>query len=525
MFVSISQAQPLVTLQGVPEAASRRNSFLRAIADVLALAAALSCLLPLWLPRTLPPTCDGPSHVYNSMISQAVQQHDPDFSSTYKLRHFPRSNFATDTALRLLGSHFGWVTGERIWLTVLLLAQFAVFFAMLSALSIQWRLVLAAFLSNNWFLWMGFYDFTLSLALLGALILVLLRVPESWRYYALILVLSYGLYAAHLATFLLSVGVTGWVFLWRLRHKQMHWLGLAVLLLPLVLLASEASGPSAHGGYGWGGLGLVITSIQGAILADWLLTYSRVGFLLGILIMAVLWFGAWRAFRDRSNGAANAAQWWVPLLGVLLIVGSLAAPFYMGAGAYIPSRLRMIGGILLLASVNLGDPKLNFLRIPAFSALASLALLFQSVQIVKVAQDVYAKVERLKAVVAGANIPKGSWMFASLADNDDRLVRITPNRHLPARIYTQDGLRSLNNYEATIGNFEVQWLAEPTGAPPPRQDPQPWLITQLPAAAGVPIHPVWLIHDQQATPQPLNGVTADQQYTAQGLTVTRLDPK
>src|SRR5207248_1568794 len=81
--------------------------------------------------------------------------------------------------LAWLGRLVGWPIAERALCTIAIVATFAVLARLSAGGPLPASIALASvagWLSQGWFLWMGFYDFALSLAGYAALVLVL-RLP------------------------------------------------------------------------------------------------------------------------------------------------------------------------------------------------------------------------------------------------------------------------------------------------------------------------------------------------------------
>jgi len=462
---------------------NRRSRPTTVAVSILACLAVFTSLFAVWFPGTVPPTCDGPSHIYNAMLAKAVSAGVHPFVDTFQIRPFPRSNFVSDLALGELGTLFGWANGERVWITLLLMAQFAAYWYAFRALNLAWRIVLAGFLANNWFLWMGFYDFALSLAIF-VLCVALTLSPSSKKWPVLVCCALIGLYSTHLFTFFAGLCVASWVFLWRLLLRRTAWWAGLGLLLPIVLLALEVFGPAVHGGIGWWGWRKVVKSGLGLALGDFLITYSWVGLLAGVLFMTLVWYTAYRYFVWPFR-----SQEGLPILGVLFFLVSMVAPAQVGVGTHVASRLRILGALVILLTAGRSTWKLPFFRATAISVALSLALMIQSWQFASAGRRVSEESARVSQLLTAGGVPAGAWVASRLDNVNTAAFRIVPYRHIADRSYLQARVRSIDNYEATAGNFQIQWRQRPT-LTALKFNGTDWTLSGLPTS-----EPLWVVRN------------------------------
>jgi hypothetical protein len=429
--------------------------------------ALLAALMPVWISSTLP-TSDGGSHVYNAMVAAQVRAGNAPFDSRFVLRKFPRSNFASDSTLRLLGPLLGWENAERVLASLTLLLSFLPFYLITrTGLNSAYASATSAWLASNWFFWMGFYDFSLSLAVFAALVIAL-RASQDRLRWAGIAVSLLALYATHLFTFAAGTALFIWFLLWRVARGQTRPLALATAALPVGLLAYELlTGPVASGGISWGGWRAFGRAFAGWAIGDFLITFTWTGLVAGAALMLATWAG----LLGRLAGAIRSRRWDpIDLFAMAAFAASLAVPDHIGAGLYTAARIRFITVILLLPS-TVGFLSAGFLAASRFAtarrityavpAALLLGLAVQCVWIVRISHRVTGQVAAMERALVSAGVGKGDWVTSPLLNRRAEQVRITIYAHLPERAYLRLGACGLDNYEAGLGNFEVQWRRRP----------------------------------------------------------------
>jgi len=458
--------------------------------------ALLFVILPIWLAPELP-TADGPAHVYNSYLACQTRAGIEPFASYYRLRTMPRSNFATDTAFRFLGPMVGWQRAERVWFTwITLLCATTWFFTIRQAAGVPLAAATAGWFANNWFLWMGFYDFSLSLAFFLAFSNVVHRWGSRgfWRNVVLLLLL---LYAAHLFTFAMATALLGFLIGWRvLRKESRPWL-LAVCVPFTLLIALElALGSGGQGEISWtSGWHGVFKAAAGWIIGDAFLSFSWSGLAAGLSVMVFVWMGLAQRCRVRP-GEGNWGGIEVFLL--ISVLGSCVAPDVIGSGSYTSARWR-IGAVLL--ALPLTATAFESLRrrrwFPLLSPVLLGLLCIQSAAVIRESLAVAAKAEAVYQALAAAKPPKGAWVMA-LPSVDPRLtLRIPPFMKVLERAALRLELNNAQNYEPSQGNFEVRWRAIP---PRLRFDARAagFLVTRM-DAINAEFPPVWVLHEADVT--------------------------
>lgn len=150
-----------------------------------------ACALSLFLVQIVIPwtahyyvTMDGPSHLYNArVISQILFQPSSPYREFYRLRPAISTNWGSvllfNLVSRITTSH-----AEAVVATLSVLAAFSSFWYLLRALDPEASFTpVINFLTLTWFLWVGFYNFYLGMALFAFATGYYLRhsATFSWR--------------------------------------------------------------------------------------------------------------------------------------------------------------------------------------------------------------------------------------------------------------------------------------------------------------------------------------------------------
>jgi hypothetical protein len=123
-----------------------------------------------WTPQYFV-TQDGPSHLYGATVARELVLHHRDsvYSPWYTIQRAVLPNFTATFLLALAESIAGPEHAEQLLASVAILAGFLAFCYASRALSPKlspWTPV-ANFLVQTWFLWLGFYNFYLGMALMA----------------------------------------------------------------------------------------------------------------------------------------------------------------------------------------------------------------------------------------------------------------------------------------------------------------------------------------------------------------------
>jgi hypothetical protein len=411
-------------------------------------------IIPVWLAPELP-TVDGPGHVYNSYLAFQTRAGIEPFSSYYKLRAMPRSNFATDTALRFLGPMIGWERAERVWFTLItLLCATTWFFTIRQAAGVPLAVATAGWFASNWFLWMGFYDFSLSLAVFLVFSNAVHRWGSRgfWRNVVLLLLL---LYAAHLFTFALATALLGFLIGWRvLRKESPPWLLAVCVPFTLLIVLELALGAGGQGDISWtSGWHGVLKAAAGWVIGDAFLSFSWSGLAAGLSVMFLVWMGLAHRWRVRL---AEGNWRGIEVFLLISVLGSCAAPDVIGSGSYTSSRWRICAVLLALPLTAEAFESLRRKRWLPFLSPILLALLgIQSAAVIRESFAVSAKAEAVQQALAAAKPPRGAWVMAMPGTDPRPAFRIPPFMKVLDRAALRLELNNAQNYEPAQGNFEV----------------------------------------------------------------------
>jgi hypothetical protein len=413
-------------------------------------------LIPVWVSPVLV-TTDGPSHVYNAAVADAVRAARGPWATAFAVQPGRATNNAAAALLETGGARVGWERAERGLVTLAILATFA---ALLVAAGVHTTgavpasiVPLAAWLAQSWFLWTGFYDFALSLAGFAALVIALgARVTVGrWVVGQGVLAL---LFFTHFFAFAAGVGVLAVVLGWQARRRALPWWSVAGAVPGLVMVAVQLGGGAAGaGGIQWGD---PIKAVAGLAVGDFVLSHHPVSVAGGLsLVVAVL---ATLATRLRAARAAGPLVTGLEIAALLMLAGSLVAPFGLGEGSYIPARLRALAAFALLPAVAAWCPR-AVLR--AAGAVGGLALVASAAAQLRAASRVADDVERIADGFVQAGAQPGAWVRTSLADHERGLFRVSAYAHLVERVALRRDYVVLDNYEAQLRIFPVTWRATP----------------------------------------------------------------
>ena len=433
---------------------------LRGGALVLSVVAAL-VVVPIWASPVLV-TTDGPSHMYNALVADAVESGRLPYARYMELNTDPtRPNQAAHALLVALGRTIGWETGERVVFTLAVVATLAALLALLArpgATALVALAPAAAWLTQTWFVWMGFYDFALSLACYAALVLVLERAPTPRRR-----LLAQGIFAAlyltHFLTFAVGTGLALATAGWRALTRQGRWGELAVAgpALALLLLELSVGGTGVSGAVTAADPGL---GLLGLVMGDFVMSVHWLDAVGGALIMAAVWFTLGSRLRAaQRDGLASVSG--AEVFGLLLLVLSVVGPDQVGEGGFMAIRLRCLGAITLLPSVAMA---LRGVRAPALGVAAGAALAALAAHgalIVRDARLVHRDLSVLETLFAEARVPEGAWLRTRFGAYRRAPYGIARYSHIADRLAARRRLVVLDNYESYTRAFTVSWRGRP----------------------------------------------------------------
>jgi len=188
-------------------------------------------LFQLAVPWTVPylVTQDGPSHVYAASILRGLLLHHRTsiYSPLYTIQRAPLPNWTSTVLLAVIGPLAGAAHTEQLFMTVAFVAGFVCWCLAVRVLGggSGWTPV-ANFLYQTWFLWIGFFNFYLGIALLPLAIAIYARheCKLTMRRAALVASILAAIFITHLmaaaAAMLAVVTIGAWVHLPRRQWAQ-----------------------------------------------------------------------------------------------------------------------------------------------------------------------------------------------------------------------------------------------------------------------------------------------------------------
>ena len=413
----------------------------------------LNCL-PLWI-FSYPPSQDGPSHLHNAAV-MADYAAEPVYRHFYRLTLFqPAGNLFTQFLLAILLKCLAPLPAAKLLLTGYVVLFFAAFRYLLGAVTPHaWAFSFAAgMLVSNYFLDMGFWNFSYSICFLMLWCGYYLRQHGDWNARQLTVLAAGGLmvYLTHAVSWaicLLAAAILG-VALAKQRGA------LRRAMLPLFSLLPPACFFLAH----WPRWQLQPVSAAGSFgLRARLWPFYSFPFLHtfgadrkpAVLVAAVLVLVTLAALGLR--GAPFL------LLGLACLALVLFGPDSVGSGLFIHTRVAFYACLFLLVWLALQAWPRPMLPV--------LALLFcgVSVALFAIRLPVLSRWDaRLGEVVAlGRHIAPGStvlWL---------NLSRVEPGPdpyHDPVGLLSARHVIDLRNYEASLDHFLTNW--QPGRAPVP----------------------------------------------------------
>ena len=432
-------------------------------AAVLALAG-VAVLVPVWATPLLV-TTDGPSHVYNAMVAAAARAGQAPYAGLLAAPISVRPAQLSALTLEMLGRVLPWETAERVLVSFIMTATLAI--VLLRAREQGWSVTaalaaLGIWLAHNWFVWMGFYGFALSLVEYAGMHL-LLTLPVTRRRQIVLSGMLLLLYCTHFFTLAVSAGLLLTTALHRKRtgENPRPELRLAVFATLLLLLGVTTGGTEGAHPIWAGPWPAMVGLAMGDVVRSFHPGDAVGGIaLVGSCLAAVA--TRLRAARTRPSPSppSLAAE---EVFGIGLLGLSLLAPESIGVGGRIPIRLQILGILSLLGAVAAVAPTLRRGRrwVTSLAAVVMLGFAGHAAFAVAVSREVADDERLLEGLLAGAGATEGSWVTTHLDDNERGLFQIPGYSHLVDRVATRRRLVVLDNYQTYYSVFAVSWRARP----------------------------------------------------------------
>ncbi len=424
------------------------------------------------IPWTVPHfvTQDGPSHLYTAVVAKNLLFHAQPYRSFYRLNHHLVPNWASTVLFVLSASIAGWGHAEQLMTGLVLCLGFFSFSYALRSLSPKvprWT-PLSNFLLENWFLWMGFYNFYLGIVLAPFAIGFYARrnaklTTRAAIALALGLVLLFFVHLLAAAVSMLTLGIIAiWLHLVRpaLRIKSadrregvrqtLVLLGAMapVIVLGLIYASQATSGLAFHPEIlkAWFEFPMnVFATANGLAGGQWYLWPA----ILGLMIIAIL--GMRRSEWTTAKGGLAIAA-------LALFLAYLLVPDSGLGGNEVKIRFAwvvfLLGG-LLVSSVGRLQPLRTPLAIFVSACLAfNLAFTAQSVAGYSRAVDDY--LSAIKRVRPGSTLVRLRYATPDLGNRYGfHDIGRDPLFHLDAYAAVQLGCLDLSDYQAPSTDFPV----------------------------------------------------------------------
>jgi hypothetical protein len=387
------------------------------------------------------------SHTYNAWLAELVAR-----GQAPGLQVSPQyNNVLVDVALTWLGSRIGFITAERIVVSLCVLCFFWGAFAFISASTgrAPWFLTPAiAIIAYGYTFYAGFMNYYLSVGLaFGAAALLWRGKRIDWIVGGILAILTF---LAHPVGFVALIGLVSYIRLAGMSGGRWQWLLFAAALLALAAFHFLLLGFKTEPGLGW--RGLLMTG------ADQLLIFGRQ---YKPIAVAVLAFGSLcfviAAFKDLKD-LASLQRIWIPLtLWTLLLItaailpGVIWLPHYTAAASALSSRLTSFTAILGLCVLGAVRPRTWIL-----AGLSVCAAFFFSLEY-RDTGDLNRMEEQTEALVSG--LPYGWRVSYTLYLAEDPRVNFL---HFFDRACIGQCF-AYSNYEPGSGQFRVR--ISPAGSP------------------------------------------------------------
>src|SRR5215470_15786046 len=296
-------------------------------------------------------SCDLPSHTYNAWLATLIERGQAP--SLYIAQQW--NNILFDIILLLLCKLFGFVLGEKLAVSLLVLLFFWGSFALAAAASRRapWFIApLLAMVTYGWTFAIGFSNYYLSLAL------AFWGIAYFWRASAWQIVFAIPLaafiYLAHPFGVAWFLGATIFVFLSRWSSGWMQLflavLGIGLVFAARIYLQNHYSLDFTQPRYLVSGIDQLILSLKFRLLAKILLYFGAACFL----------FDLYLSRKEVSLGARLAAPislYAVSLAAVLLLPDAIYLPQYALPFSFITMRLTSICAVSAVCVLAMMAPR------------------------------------------------------------------------------------------------------------------------------------------------------------------------
>lgn len=414
----------------------------------------------IYIPWSVPHfvTQDGPSHVYTAFVTKDLlfHRHVSPYHELYRVQKTALPNWTGTLILAGFLGVFGPERAEAFLMTLCLLAGYGAIAYCAGALSgaTAGALMMGNWLTQSWFLWAGFYNFYLGMALLMALVGFFIRHQENinQRLATLVAVAMVFIFFTHLIPAVLAAVALFVIGAW----ARNGWGALARLTAAIVPTAALVLAYAA----GFHGRVLLQPDTRAAFLS-----FPRNTF-----FYASGWVGEMRVLWPAGLCLIVAAillmrrTEWKSARGALAVMAGIAFCLYLlipdlgFSGSVVKMRFAwavfLFGGILVYSVDRLRRFQVATAVIIAASVLAQLAVAARQVRQTSAAAGIY--------LAAMDQLPEGARFVrvrypAPLAAREFETDRLSfdPLLHLEALGAVRRHAVDLSDYQSAAGIFSV----------------------------------------------------------------------
>ncbi|MSR64634.1 MAG: hypothetical protein EXS18_02505 [Verrucomicrobiae bacterium] len=413
-------------------------------------------LVPIWLYPVFP-TQDGPSHLYNSVIfSDLLWSSEGFFHKVYEINWAPFPNWTFTLLSSLMYPLLPIEQVEKVVLSIYLVSFIGAIFYLVRSFDTEKTVIgFAGFLfAYNWFLWMGFYNFCLSLPLVLVTIGFAIRhrgFVYGQRLYLLMLMFLL-LYFSHLVSFALTMGVLTLMFagFGQKRGRALRQLLIAaapaLALFGIYYFAQPHSSATLY----WAPGEYLAATFFSFKIGPWFNAWETVWLVAFWLVMGTWVFLTWRQFRDWGD---EERSWWLVVAGTASLC--IAMPNNLLGGTSLNERLAIFVGLFMLVTLSL--KRWTFPKWWLGAALAVLVVA-QLLYIHLVIRDWNRQLEPFQQL--GRRIAHNSKVLPLIYADNVVGFFANPLLHADAIALAESHSVSPCNYEGFTGYFPVRYKSK-----------------------------------------------------------------
>ncbi len=442
----------------------------------------LAHLLPIWAFRYFP-TQDGPAHLSSSIILKDIGSPGTRYHEFFEVREEPLPNWTAHLLLAGLMFIFPALIAEKLLLSIYVLGfayALRLFCGYFVPGSRSCALVGLLFLYNRC-LWLGFYNWNLSLALCLFVLAFWLRRRDRADLFtaAALSLLTVILFLTHLVGFLIvAIGLL-WFALTspRNRWRNIGWVAFALVPASLLTLDYlERTGFLRSGAPGrlwfqakqwftspnaWARLGQEFAQLPKDYFTHHIQGEVPLGLLVGLLYVALALatiLSRWQTERGASiSVAASPARWPAAVLALVFLVFYVLTIDDLGEhGSFLKARLALLPPLLLLGWFTLPAR-------PAFAMAVNVGITFiLAINLAFVIDRVEADNIEIAEYTAGVDaVGRGKILYVlqdtSRPNRAGHVQIANPLLHASQYYCLDTGNLNLDNYQAATSHFPLRF--------------------------------------------------------------------